>query len=226
MRGLGLCDVLLDLGLDQRFSGEQAALSQQRRPFVARRTIFHQDETVDGISVVCEGWVASTMRLSKGRQQVLSFLLPGEMIACGPLFEPQLRVTIETITPGCYRSFDRMQLRAAMSVSSTIFERILSACNDEKKRADQLILDLGLRTAPERVARLLLDIWDRFKKSNPDKGNGIEFPLRQTHIADATSLTPVYVSKLIGEFHDSGLIEISDRALRIVDVPQLRRLAA
>ena len=113
-----------------------------------------------------------------------------------------------------------------MSASPTIFDKILSACNDEKNRTDQLIVDLGRRTAAERVARLLLDIWDRLEKSGPVKGNSIDFPLRQTHIADATGLTPVYVNKVLGELRNSGIAEVSDRALQIFDMEKLRRLAA
>ena len=53
----------------------------------------------------------------------------------------------------------------------------------------------------------------------------IDFPLRQHHIADATGLTPVHVSKVLTEFRRSGLINISDRALTIVDPVAFRRVA-
>jgi CRP/FNR family transcriptional regulator len=226
MRGLGLCDTVLDLDWEQPSLGEQGKISQHKRPFVARRTIFHQNESLDSLPVICEGWAASVLKLSNGRRQILSFLLPGEIIACGPLFEPRLHVGVDAVTRGCYRRFDSAQLKTAISVSPTIFDKILSACNDEKNRADRLIVDLGRRTAAERVARLLLDIWNRLEKSGMIENNSVDFPLRQTHIADATGLTPVYVSKIIGEFRDSGLIEMTGRTLQITDMNQLRRLAA
>jgi CRP/FNR family transcriptional regulator len=226
MRGLGLCNVLVDLGWEKPSAGEQGEFLQHKRPFAARRSIFLLNESMDSLPVICEGWAASILKLSNGRRQILSFLLPGEIIACGPLFEPRLHVSIDAITRGCYRSFDRLKLKAAMSASPKIFDKILSACNGEKNRADQLIVDLGRRTAAERVARLLLDIWNRLEKSGPVKGNSIDFPLRQTHIADATGLTPVYVNKVLGELRSSGLAEVSDRALQIFDMEKLRRLAA
>ena len=226
MRGLGLCHVLVDLGWEQPHSGEQAAISQSRKLTAARRMIFHQNEFLDNVPVICEGWAASMLQLSNGRRQILSFLLPGEMITAGLMFEQQLHCSVNAITRGCYRNFDRSQLRAAMFVSPKIFDRILSAYDDEKRRADSLITDLGRRTAAERVARLILDIWDRLKKSGMVDGDSVEFPLRQTHIADATGLTPVYVNKVLGEFRKSGLVAISDRSLQMVDAARLRRLAA
>lgn len=219
-----MCRVLLDLGWEQPYSDEQPVISQKRRPFAARRTIFHQNESMDSVPVICEGWAASVLKLSNGRRQILSFLLPGEMITCGWLFEQRLHLSIDGVTRGCYRSFDRLQLRAAISGSAIIFDRILSSCNDEKSRADQLIADLGRRSAAERVARLLLDIWDRLEKSGMVEGSSIDFPLRQTHIADATGLTPVYVNKVLSEFRRAGFVEIFDRALTIIDMKKLRQL--
>jgi CRP/FNR family transcriptional regulator, anaerobic regulatory protein len=53
----------------------------------------------------------------------------------------------------------------------------------------------------------------------------MDFPLRQHHIADATGLTPVHVSKVLTEFRRSGLINISDRSLTVLDPVGFRRIA-
>ena len=222
MQGLGLCNVLSDLGLEQ--PGGHAAIPQVRRSFEAREAIFYQHESMDSVPVICDGWAASALRLSDGRRQILSFLLPGEMITSGLLFESHLHFSVDAITPGCYRSFDRPQLRAAMFASPTMLDKIASTYNQEKHRADQLITDLGRRTSTERIARLLLDAWDRLEKLGLVEGNSVEFPLRQIHIADATGLTVAHVNKIIGQLREGGLIEISDRALQISDVAKLRRL--
>jgi CRP-like cAMP-binding protein len=148
------------------------------------------------------------------------------MITCRLVFETQLHVTVDSITDGSYRAFDRAQLRTAMSNSPATFDRILSAYNAESSRADQLIVDLGRRSASERVAGLLIELWDRLEKLNKTDGNSVEFPLRQSHIADATGLTTVYVNKVLGEFRHEGMVDISDRFLQIRNMTKLRRLAA
>lgn len=226
MRGLGLCSVLIDLGWERPYAGAQAAIPQTRSTFAARRTIFHQNETLDGVPVVCEGWATSVMKLTNGRRQILSILVPGEMVTCRLLFERKLHLSIDAVTRGSYRTFNLAQLRAAMSVSPSIFDKLLSAYNDERNRADQLIADLGRRTATGRIARLMLDIWSRLEKSGQIEDGAIEFPLRQTHIADATGLTTVYVSKVINGFRNDSLVEYSDRSLKILDIERLRQLTA
>jgi CRP/FNR family transcriptional regulator len=225
MRGLGICDVLIELDLD-RTAPVSPAIAQRRIEFAARRTISYRNGPVDGVPIICDGWAVNIFRLSNGRRQVLSFLLPGEMVSGRLLFEPQSHASIDAITSGSYRLFDRSQLRSALTASARTFDRLLSAYNDERNRADQLIADLGRRTASERIARLLLDIWSRLEKAGKVEDGKIEFPLRQTHIADATGLTTVYVGKVINAFRNDGLVEFTDRSLKILDIEKLRQVAA
>jgi CRP-like cAMP-binding protein len=111
--------------------------------------------------------------------------------------------------------------------NADLMEKLSRAWLEEKSRADQLIVDLGRRTADERIARLILNLVDRLVKRNMAHGEPleVEFPLRQHHIADATGLTPVHVSKVLTEFRRSGLIKISERSLTILDPAGFRRVA-
>ena len=225
MRGLGLCNVLIDMGWERPYTGE-TTIQQKKSNDAARRTIFHQNETLDGVPVICDGWATSIMKLSNGRRQILSFIVPGELVTCRLLFDRKLHLSIDAITRGTYRTFDLAQLRAAMTMVPPIFDKLLSAYNDERNRADQLIADLGRRTATGRIARLMLDIWSRMEKADMIEDGAIEFPLRQTHIADATGLTTVYVSKVINAFRNGSLVEYSERSLKILNIDKLRQLAA
>jgi CRP/FNR family transcriptional regulator, anaerobic regulatory protein len=53
----------------------------------------------------------------------------------------------------------------------------------------------------------------------------MDFPLRQHHVADATGLTAVHVSKVLSEFRRRGLIDISDRSLTILNPAEFQRIA-
>jgi CRP-like cAMP-binding protein len=95
----------------------------------------------------------------------------------------------------------------------------------EKESADRLAIDLGRRTAEERIARLILSLMDRLAARGMTQGATMEFPLRQHHVADATGLTPVHVSKLLTDLRRRGLIRINDRSLEVLDDGALRRIA-
>ncbi len=194
----------------------------------ARRIIFREHDLHDDVPIICDGWAASVVMLSDGRRQILSFLLPGDMISTVLLFDPRPNCLIEAITDVRYRMFKRAEMKEAMLKHADVLEQISKAWIEEKHRADQLIVDLGRRTADERIARLILNLWERLAErgvTTKKEPMEMEFPLRQHHIADATGLTPVHVSKVLSEFRRNGLVKISDRSLTILDPAGFRRVA-
>jgi CRP/FNR family transcriptional regulator, anaerobic regulatory protein len=193
----------------------------------ARRIICREQELHDVVPIICEGWAASVVMLSDGSRQILSFLLPGDIVSASLFFDVRPHYSVEAITDVRYRSLNRAAFRAALFKHPDLFERLLKAWTEESLRADQLIVDLGRRTADERIARLILDLAERLAQRGMARSGSMEidFPLRQHHIADATGLTPVHVSKVLTEFRRGGLINISDRSLTILDPTGFQRIA-
>jgi CRP/FNR family transcriptional regulator, anaerobic regulatory protein len=196
----------------------------------ARRIICREQDLHDSVPIICSGWAASVIMLSDGSRQILSFLLPGDLVSTTLLFEPRSHCLVESVTDVSYGTFKRSELKALLLQHPGLFERLSRAWIEEKDRADQLIVDLGRRTADERIARLMLNLADRLARRGMTKVDAtsaieMEFPLRQHHIADATGLTPVHVSKVLSEFRRNGLIRISDRSLSILDPAGFRRVA-
>lgn len=191
----------------------------------ARRTIFHPKEWSEFVPIICSGWSVSSIALPDGRRQILSFLLPGDAVSTAFLFGPLSGRHVEAVTEVTYRKFKRSDLRALLFQSPDVFDKISKVWIEERVQADQLALDLGRRTANERIARQILNLAERLAKRGMMCGQTMEFPLRQRHIADATGLTPVHVSKVLGEFQRARLIEISSRSLTILNEAELRMAA-
>lgn len=193
----------------------------------ARRIICREQDLHDVIPIICEGWAASVVMLSDGSRQILSFLLPGDLVSTALFFDGRPQCLVEAITDVRYRSFKRHEVREIIFKRPDLLEKLSRAWVEEKARADQLIVDLGRRTADERIARLILGLAERLVQRGMAQLDSMEmdFPLRQHHIADATGLTPVHVSKVLSEFRRSGLISISDRSLTVLDPMGFRRVA-
>jgi CRP/FNR family transcriptional regulator, anaerobic regulatory protein len=191
----------------------------------ARRTICHHKEWSEFVPFICKGWAVSSITLADGRRQILSFLLPGDIVSAASLLEPMSGRTVEAITEVEYRKFKRSDLKAFLFRYPDMLETISRVWSDERAQFDQMALDLGRRTADERIARLILSLAERLAKRGLRNGDMMEFPLRQRHIADATGLTPVHVSKVLGEFQRAGMFEIGGRTLTINDEMELRRAA-
>ncbi|MCW5692845.1 MAG: Crp/Fnr family transcriptional regulator [Pseudolabrys sp.] len=191
----------------------------------ARRLILHPKEWSEFVPIVCSGWAMSSIALPDGRRQVISFLLPGDIVSVGSLLAPLSGHTVEAITEVTYRKFKRQEIKELLFGRVDLLERLFTLWNEAKARADQLALDLGRRRADERIARLILRLSEKVAKRSLVRTQTFDFPLRQRHIADATGLTPVHVSKILGELQRAGMIEISGRSLTILNASELHRVA-
>lgn len=218
---------LLCGGLSKERDGEAMPLpvASTLHSIPARRLILHPKEWSEYVPIICGGWAMSSIALPDGRRQIISFLLPGDIVSIGSLIAPLSGHTVEAITEVTYRKFKRQEVKELLFGSSELLERLFKLWNEAKTRADQLALDLGRRRADERIARLILRLSEKVAKRSMVRTQTFDFPLRQKHIADATGLTPVHVSKILGELQRAGMIEISGRSLTILNAPELQRVA-
>jgi CRP-like cAMP-binding protein len=175
--------------------------------------------------MICQGWAAVSSALADGRKQILAFLLPGDIVSTTLLFEPTTHCMVEAITDVEYRTFEREDFERLIFNDPELVRTLSKSWVTEKLTADRLAVDLGRRSAHERIARLIHDLTERLVARGMERGQPMDFPLRQHHIADATGLTPVHVSKVLTEFRRDGLIEIGDRTITILNPPGLHRMA-
>ncbi len=201
------------------------SLSATVHTIPARRLILHPKEWSDFVPIICSGWAMSSVALPDGRRQIISFLLPGDIVSAGSLLAPMSGHTVEAITEVTYRKFKREEIKGLMFGRADLLEKLFGLWNEAKARADQLALDLGRRRADERIARLILRLSEKVAKRTTVRSQTFDFPLRQRHIADATGLTPVHVSKVLGELQRAGLVEINSRSLTIKNATELQRVA-
>jgi CRP/FNR family transcriptional regulator, anaerobic regulatory protein len=202
-------------------------LPQSVHLITAKRVVHWGEDLHDVVPVICEGWGASVTTLSDGSRQILSILLPGDMVSMAFLFDADAECTVEAITDVRYRAFSRNDLKARLLADADSFAKFLNASVEEKGRADQLIADLGRRTAEERIARLIFNLKSRLRRRGMLHTETLEmdFPLRRHHIADATGLSPVHVSKVLSTLRQSGVVRIGDGSLRVLDRERLRHIA-
>jgi CRP/FNR family transcriptional regulator len=224
LRALGMCCTQFDDGPEPSVTGQEQ-LSTPGKIISARRLIFRRNESTDGIPVICDGWAIAVANLADGRRQILSILLPGDIVSAALLFENKLQFAVEAVTDVRYSNINRADFKTMLVTHPNLVEKFTRAGQDALQQAYQLVIDLGTRTADERIARLILHLKERLARSGMVRDLAFEFPLRQTHIADATGLSSVHVSKVMGRFRESGLIAITHRVLTILDQAELQRVA-
>jgi len=200
-------------------------LQQERHLIKARHNIYRAGEMLSGVPVVHSGWAARVRRLPDGRRQILSFILPGELVSAGAVFADRLSFYVEAITDVRYAVYQRMEPGELLARDHDLLQTLISGCLAEKADLEELAIDLGRRRAEERIARLFLQLRSRLHALGQASGMSFDMPLRQQHIADATGMTVIHVGRVIGALRNDGIVQLSGGVLAITDLAALKRLA-
>jgi len=201
------------------------ALRQIHQSLPPRRLLYRAGEPTDDFNIICEGWAACVMRLADGRRQILSFLIPGDLVTVAALFKDRHAFSVQSLTDVRYCLFNRLELHKTFKESPKVFEEIVKIGIAEKELADQSLVSLGRKSAAARIARLILLLMERLKARGAIHDMRFDFPLRQQHIADAMGLTTVHVSRVINALRRDGLVDIAQRKINILDLAGLQSVA-
>ena len=88
------------------------------------------------------------------------------------------------------------------------------------------LTSIGRRSARERVAHLLLELFTRYRAQWPgNRSEEMVLPLTQEQIGDATGLTFVHVNRVLSALRKEGIVQFHYRRLRILDPDRLIEVA-
>ena len=198
-----------------------ARVSRNVRVVEPRRGLVTEGDQPRHVHLVLDGWACRYKQLPDGKRQIVAFFLPGDFCDVNVYILKEMDHSIGAIT----------RLKAAMITPDE-----MSALTSERPRVTQALwwhelvtaaiqrewtLNLGQRSAYERLAHLLLELYLRLEVVGRADEGCCDFPLTQTDLADATGLTAVHVNRTLQELRKDGLIELERRQLRILDLPRM-----
>lgn len=184
--------------------------------------LYHQGEKLNKTYILREGWILLSHHSEQGKRQVIRSILSGDLLG----FQPDLH------GPSLY---------SAIAVQDSIIcdvPNILQMCKQKPELALQLVwaeaceitltelymLNIAHRNAQEKVAFMALELYQRLKFRNLNKGYIIPFPLTQEDIADTLGLTAIHVNRTLHKLEKNKLIRINNHELTILDYEKLDTL--
>jgi CRP-like cAMP-binding protein len=86
------------------------------------------------------------------------------------------------------------------------------------------VVNVGRRHARQRIAHILCEFAVRLESRGLTTDHGFELPMTQEQLADATGLTAVHTNRTLRSLRKDGLIDLSARALSVLDWDRLREV--
>jgi CRP-like cAMP-binding protein len=206
----------------ERFALEQAATPPKR--FEGHRDIICEADKAENLLLVTSGWVCRYTCAPDGGRQVTALLVPGDIANLDSLLFSRVTYTVRTLTPATIVALPRSRALALVDEYPGIARAFTALAIIETAIASKWMLSLGRRSAHGRIAHLLCEIVTRLGVKG-EKDIIVPFPLRQEQVGDVLGLTAVHVNRMIRQLRGEGLIDISDRGLRVCDLVALRHAA-
>ena len=173
------------------------------------------------VHLILSGWACRYKQLEDGRRQVVSFFLPGDICDLNVFILKEMDHSIGTITSVTIADLTRQffdEIGAGYPRIATAFwwESLVNAAIQR-----EWTMNLGQRTASERIAHLLCEIFFRLRLAGLTHGEACDFPLTQSDLADATGLSKVHVNRTLQELRSSNLIVLKGKTLVVPDLERL-----
>ncbi len=187
--------------------------------------LFYQGEPSDEVFRIREGWAFLYELLEDGRRQIVQFVLPGDLVG----FHPE--VTAPSFGAQAVNSMElcvipRLRLVEVAHRRPNIAYQLACMFSHDEARAYDRLTSVGRKTAIERIASLLLELFYRLRRRAPEApGEMLKLPLTQTHIADALGLTPVHTNRTLALLRQKGVIDYGNGLFHILAPAKLFAIA-
>lgn len=174
---------------------------------------------------VLVGWAVRHKTLPDGRRQILNFAVPSDFLGLQGTIANEMQHSVEALTDMTLCIFPREKLWDLYTKYPTLAYDITWLAAREEQILDESLLSVGRRTAIERMAYLFLHLFTRAEEVGLTKGNTIQFPFTQQHVADTLGMSLVHANKTLKKLSATRTLRWKGKVFEIVDREALAALA-
>ncbi len=171
--------------------------------------------------LIVEGFVCRYKAIDDGRRQIVSFHIPGDIIDLNSLLLGRMDHNVATLTPVEVASIPHALLLEWIGRHPQLGRLLWRDTLIDASIFREWVLNVGRRSATERIAHLLCEMVTRLRAVGLDG----DLPITQAKLADATGLSAVHVNRTVREMQCDGLIESNGTMVAMLDWEKLKLTA-
>ncbi|MBL4927785.1 Crp/Fnr family transcriptional regulator [Fuscibacter oryzae] len=192
--------------LSQSDLSVMSEIYQRRRRFSVGVDMIHQGQSGQSAFVLASGWACSYKILPGGTRQIVDFQIPGDFLGLRSVLFRTADHNVEPITPVQASEVTQHDLLDAFARTPRLATAVLWAASRDEAMVVEHLVDLGRRSAAERMAHFMLEMGARLRLVGIGDRTGYACPLSQYLLADALGLSAVHVNRVLRELRESGLL--------------------
>lgn len=198
-------------------------LSSRPIPFERDQEIISEGDEPKYVHLVMEGLAARAKTLRDGNRQIFAYLIPGDFCDLHVSILSEMDHDIVTITPCSVVRIPRSAINDVIGTHPRIAKALWWCTLVDAATLREWVVNLGQRTAEQRIAHLFCELHTRLKAVGLVQGGTFSLPINQTELGDTMGLSPVHVNRSLKGLRDSNLVTFRGK---IIHIPNIERLKA
>lgn len=190
-----------------------------------RTDLIRVGDKPDGVYLILEGIACRYTLRANGARQIMAYLIPGDYCDLDVALLSRMDHSIGTLSACKVVRIDLDTISGLLRQHPGITHALRLATLVDEATLREWVVNLGRRSAEERIAHLMCELLLRLRAVGRTAGDGYALPITQEDLADTTGLTTVHVSRMLASLRQRQLVELSGRQLKILNLSGLEALA-
>jgi CRP-like cAMP-binding protein len=201
-----------------------AAISSEHM-FAPGEDLIHEHRPTGGVFVIVDGFACRYKLLPNGRRQIVGFLLPGDMCDLRVFLLRHMDHSIAALGPVTALLIPPEAALELLESSTRLTRALWWSTVVEDSITREWIVNVGHRSAFERVAHLFCEIFWRLEAVGLARDNQCHLPLTQIELGDTLALSSVHINRTLMGMRRANLVNLHRGQLELLDRPALEHAA-
>ena len=212
-----LCD--LDGATATEFENIKRSIVYQSGQFV-----FYEGHPVLGLYILCSGRVKLTRLTKNGQCRLVSIVDPGELIEKHSFQDGAVHeLTCESLESSQVCVIDRVQYLKLLERNGDLAVRVIKLLSRKMSLSVDETDQFAFASARERVAKLLLELLERYGES-VNEGSRISLHLKREELAQMAAVSVETAVRILQALQSAQVIKMKGREIIVLDHDRLNRI--
>ncbi len=184
-----------------------------------------QGNVPSAVHVVIKGQAYRYRLLEDGRRQIVAILVPGDICDFEAVMRGRADYGVATMTDCVLGQLPVNTIADFTTIEPELARALWRYLLRDQAIAREWLVNVGCRTALERVAHLICEFRLRLQAVGLTKGDAFIMQMTQAEIADLLGLSTVHINRTLKQLRKLGLVDYSKSIISVLDIPALEKVA-
>ena len=219
------CTLVKKLGAFTELTPEETSAlekaSSRSQSLEAHSDVIREGDEPADVHLVTRGLACRYKLLGNGRRQIVAYLIPGDFCDFNVFILSRMDHTIATISPTQMVWLTRERMLELLTYSGIARAMWLATLVDEAVLREW-VTNIGQRSAEQRLAHLMCELYLRMKVVGLTDGLAFELPVTQAELGETLGLSTVHVNRSLQSLKAANVLTFKGKKIAIADMNRLK----